>query len=227
MKKFFSLIATIVGLAAGAQDDKIYLQQFLNSAELSWEKQNCALLKDAEIDISRSFVDYDYVNSSRIPVITIAFSRAGRYAGNLQAVKVSDRYDKLPRKEKYLMLYRDLSGYDEAAQSGVVRIYDLNYNDYMAVETYIEQGQVASLSTWARKDGFAVDGVGRTEDEGKHYCDADQNGDVSFGECASCMIRACQQNTACNLLCTITNLLGNVACTKSLLASCLIIAVLY
>jgi hypothetical protein len=128
------------------------------------------------------------------------------------------------------MLYRDLSGYDDNTKTGTIKVHDLNYDDYLAVEASVIEEKVVSLTTYpmpeyiSRKYNITTDT--KTEDAGKHFCDKNHNGNVSFGECFSCLMDVCKADPDCNALCFLANM-HKGACTTSMLISCAIIALIY
>jgi hypothetical protein len=150
-------------------------------------------------------------------------------AGEIEALKVRDGYDRLPREGKYLQVYKDLEDYDDQDGKGTIRLYDLNYEDYLVAELEIQEEEVQAFKTYsmpadiAKKYGFVSDG--KVEQPGKpHPCDGNQNGNVSFGECMSCMLNACLSNAECRKLCRLT---GIARCGSAFVISCTWIAIWY
>lgn len=232
MKKVFIAFLTFFTFAANAQtpEDDL-LQEFINSTDFSWFLANSQFADNGEIGLGESFVYYEntVVNGTEtnVPFLNLNFFQVQngqkKLVGQIQAIKVKNDYHGLPRDSRYLMLYRNFIQYDFLSQSGVIRIYDLNYEEYLVSEASISNEVVQNVVAHPMPEDIATrNGL----IAGPHPCDANGNGNVTIGECYNCMMGACMSDPECSVLCVFANMFGR-KCTLSILTSCAIISVIY
>ena len=232
MKKIFIAFFAVITITAKAQtqEDEL-LQEFINSTDFSWFLTNSQFSSNGEIGLNESFVYYErtVVNGTEtnVPFLNINFFQLQngqkKIVGQIQAIKVRNDYHGLPRDSRYLMLYRNFLDYNHLTQSGVIKIYDLNYEEYLVSVASISSGVVDNVvSNTIPEDIATRNGL----ISGRHYCDTNGNGNVTLGECYNCMMTACMSNPECQALCVIANMFIR-RCTISILTSCAIISVIY
>ena len=235
MRRFLLIILICCPFLINAQQADIeLLSDFIDSEDFSWFIKQSNFGKNARADLSRSRVNYEEYEGRKVPflLVTIVREQADgtlKTAGEIEALKVRDGYDRLPREGRYLQVYKDLEEYDVQDGKGTIRLYDLNYDDYLFAELVVREEKVHAYKTYsmpddiAKKYGFVSEKTG--EETGKpHPCDGNQNGNVSFGECMSCMLNACLSNSECRKLCRIT---GIARCGSAFVISCTWIAIWY
>ena len=125
---------------------------------------------------------------------------------------------------------------------------DLNYDNFVPLEMVVNNGAVVNLDiqnmpdvirskySYLLKKKDLGNPIYKSGSESRttttHHCDANGNGNVTFGECFSCYSAACANNQQCAILCAIVNTggvwtVGIPACTASMAATCVWIAIRY
>lgn len=222
---FFSIL-TISGKAQTA--DAALLQAFLNSPDYQSFLSGSPFARTGTADLKQSFVSYNtYSNNGiekEIPVIYIQFSGIinGKkiITGQIQAIKVKDDYTGLPGNGRYLMLYKDLRQFNSENGTGIIKVYDLNYDGYLAGEAEVGSGTVSKYVPFPVPDQVAAkyNLTGRSSLPCTNI-----TGNTTFGECFSCMIGSCVLNPDCRSLCLVANLL-QWQCTRTMLVYCSMLA---
>src|SRR6185436_3077394 len=144
---------------------------------------------------------YEDVQGTQVPILNITLIGAGgRTIGQVSAIKVRSTYRQLPRNARYLLLYRDYADFDESTQKGIIRIYDLNYDGFLALEAELDGENITKLDTYSMPASiiakYNFGGYGKQAPE-HHYCDKNENGDVSWAECFNCLVESCNARLAC------------------------------
>ncbi len=233
MKNLLFLLLSCLTVSGRAQTgDDALLQEFINSPDYAAFIAGSSYGQLGTPDLKQSFVGYSSVVSGEIekqvPVLYIQF--AGVYngkkkvVGQLQAIKVREDYSGLPRNGRYLMLFKDLRQFNADNSSGTIRVYDLNYDEYLSGEAVVNNWTVNNYTPFPVPD--QVSAKYNLTGRAAHPCDANGNGNVTFGECFSCMMGACMRDTECRTLCLIANLF-QWRCTMAMRLSCRIIAIIY
>ncbi len=232
MKKILSVLFVFVTLSARSQDEQSLVKEFLNSADFKWVKEKSGFITAAQADLSRSFVLYEEVQGTLVPILNVALvepGSGGKLIGQVSAIKVRNTYRQLPRNARYLLMYRDYSAFDEKTESGIVRIHDLNYDGFLSLEAVVEGENLIRLDSYSmpasiiQKYNF---GGSNKQSPKKHYCDDNANGDVSWAECFNCLVESCNANVTCRVTCRIMNLYKRY-CDLSMAAACVWISIKY
>ena len=215
-----------------AQDDVDPLAAYMASDDFKWFGNQSRFGQDVKPDEARSYFSYEDYQGKRVPFIVVSLKgllangKEGE-VGQIEAIKVRDDYQQLPRNARYLQIYKDLREYDLATKTGRLRVYDLNYDEYLAVDAQIRNENIESVNTYPMPAEVAERyGFNRQENMGSktHPCDGNGNGNVSFGECMSCMITACWANPNCKRMC---KLIGLPRCGAAFVISCTYLAIAY
>lgn len=221
-------------IKAQSAADTDLLSEFVGSEDFRWFVNESKSGNGVSADLSQSEVFYEEYQGRKVPFLKVALVKDLRdgtmkKVGEIEAVKVREDYRRLPRGAKYLQIYKDLEEYDFSDGTGRIRVYDLNYEEYLVADALVVQEQIVEIRTFqmpqdiALQYGFAgargEDTLGRP-----HPCDGNQNGNVSFGECISCMLNACLGDAECRKLCRLT---GVVRCGTAFTLACTWIAIWY
>jgi hypothetical protein len=177
------------------------------------------------VDFTKSYVLYDTVEDRHIPNLFVSIisnqSKNDAVVGQLHVIRLKDSVQ-MPMNLHYIMLYKDYSEYNFGSESGKIRVYDLNYDQYMVLEADFSDGELINIDLREMPENISVRyGITR------HHCDENGNGNVTFGECFHCLVSACMANTECRILCALTNFLGGGLCNWSFTISCIIISLIY
>jgi len=220
---FVLLSALSIGTRAQTGDNAI-LQEFLSSADYAHVINHSAFGKTGTPDLKQSYVGLATTGElqKQVPVIYLHFS--GLYngkkkiVGQLQAIRVRDDYNGLPRNARYLLLYKDLREYNDESATGTVRIYDLNYDEYLAGKAVFNDGTLSQYTP------FAVPNQVSTRYNLGDRAAAPCSNVLTAGECFSCMMAACVFNPTCRALCLAT---GSITanCTLSIMALCAVFSI--
>lgn len=176
------------------------------------------------IDYDLSTIVTEEVNGNSVSVIHLYVKNGeGLNIGRILAIKkTSSRF--LPEGHDYAVAYGDFTEVDNN-ENGVLKVYDLNWGNYLAASFTLAEGQVSEWSANHIPDNIR-EMYGRPVSSSSHFCDANHNGDVSWGECFVCLHNACQQDPECKKLCDFADKYGNPKgqCHISMAASCVWIA---
>lgn len=227
MKFYFFVLLSVLSMSARAQTgDNALLQEFLSSADYAYVINQSAFGKTGTPDLKQSYVGLATAGEwqKQVPVIYLHFSDMyngkKKIVGQLQAIRVRDDYNSLPRNARYLLLFKDLREYDDETTTGTVRIYDLNYDEYLAGKAVFTAGALSSYTPFA-----VPDQVSARYSLGARSA-APCTRALTAGECFSCMMASCAANPACTALCMAT---GSMAanCRLSVMALCALISIVY
>ncbi|HUR10386.1 MAG TPA: hypothetical protein VM012_03405 [Flavitalea sp.] len=155
-----------------------------------------------------------------------------RLIGEFQVIKAPDNYQKLPNRGRFVMCYRDYIRFNAIANSGIVLYYDLNYDCYLAGTIELENGEIRRWDDLSMPPEIMskYNFMGYNESIARpHYCDANGNGDVSFGECYSCLKKTCNADPECKRLCDFANKYSRIRnqCAVAMGAACIYISLSY
>jgi len=153
--------------------------------------------------------------------IVLQGSRDSKVTAVIEAVKAPDDKYLFPNNERYAMILRNYQNYNFSNTSGVIEYYDLNYKNHHAGTITVSKSLVVS---WVTYDipGDILNYDSQVQKKA-HYCDKNQNGNVTFSECYKCMKDACSSHAGCDTLCDILNL-NSSWCTLSIGTSCVFIS---
>lgn len=221
-------------IKAQSAADTDLLSEFIGSEDFRWFVNESKFGKGVSADLFQSEIFYEEYQGRKVPFLKLTLVRDSRdgtmkKVGEIEAVKVREDYRRLPGGAKYLQIYKDLEEYDFDDGTGRIRIYDLNYEGYLVADALVVQEQIVEIRTFqmpqdiASRYGFS--GAGEEDTPGRpHPCDGNQNGNVSFGECISCMLNACLGDAECRKLCRLS---GIVRCGAAFTLACTWIAIWY
>lgn len=216
------------------------IEEFIQSVDFA-RARNCIKIPGydiASLAIINSYVKYaNDDKTAPVLYVQVGAGRPGssRLIGEFQVAKVSANYRAIPNNGRYLILFRDYSAYDVSTSTGVIKYYDLNYDCYLAGILNVQNGSVIEWSAKGMPESIMIkynfNGYNTSPDKGRHYCDGNKDGDISFGECYNCMINACYSDPVCRDLCDLINKNGlpvmKAQCKISIGAACIYLAIKY
>jgi len=219
-----------------------HIDSFLNSSEYN-RIRNGSISGFSDVDFEHSSV---FTGTSEGEyVVNIVLGSGGGFDGVIQAILLPSQYNNvLPGNEHYIMILYDYRAYDSSDKTGNIKLVDLNYDDWVPIEMTVASGVMTNLNTQFMPDSIVAkysyllkkkdlgNPIYNEETNKAHPCDTNGNGNVSFGECFTCLAGNCFGNQSCATLCGIINiagqfLIGVQACTVSMAASCVWIAFWY
>lgn len=233
MKKIFFLLFSLSSLGSNGQtEDSQLLQDFVNSVDYNRFMTNSQFSSNGNVNLLYSNVhhqEHPSIDGKIVPVLNVNFTQnlngEIKIVGQIQAIKVREDYTRLPNMARYIMLYRDFRQYNHNTMTGTINVYDLNYDEYLVGIGNFTKGVADNFDTFPMPS-ITVErydlGLERP-----HFCDGNQNGNVTWGECWRCMINACLGNSTCTALCMFGNHFGNQQCSLSVAISCTWIAIWY
>lgn len=225
MKFYFFVLLSMMSMSARAQtDNDVLLKEFLSSADYAYVINTSAFAKIGTPDLKQSYVGLATTGElqKQLPVIYLQFS--GLYngkkkmVGQLQAIRVRDDFNGLPRNARYLLLYKDLREYDDETATGTVRVYDLNYDEYLAGKAVFNAGTLSNYTPFS-----VPDQVSARYSLGARSA-APCTSALTAGECFSCMMASCASNAACSTLCLATGSMS-ANCRLTIMALCTLISI--
>lgn len=230
--------------------EKIILSDFLSSLEYK-KVLNETINKLGILDLNYSSIDYVEKNLNK-PVISLVYSKEKMIKAIIHVIPINKELSNvLPNNEHYLMLLVDYKSYDTKKLTGDIKIFDLNYDNYLAGEINVKDGKILKLIGLKMPENINKKYIGlmkknelgnpmylnrkstfNESNAEKHFCDGNGNGNVGFGECMSCMTSACNGDATCATFCSIVNVAGigtstGGQCTISMLAACAYISIAY
>ena len=193
-----------------------------------------------EVDFEKSTVIY-IDNDQNKPEINIFFKKNRVVSAVIKSIPLKSSLSNiLPGNEKYVMCLIDYKGYHSDTKTGEIKIIDLNYDNHIFGNIYLNNSELVNLVVTDIPENILskYSGLLKKKEMGAgiaatHFCDLNQNGNVTFSECFTCMLRSCFNNQRCATLCGLTNLGGGIigsvtsTCTASMAASCVYIAIMY
>ncbi|WP_185286790.1 hypothetical protein [Chryseobacterium indologenes] len=162
----------------------------------------------------------------------VSLSRNGKLEGKLEILDLKET-PFLPNKDKYALNYADLSSYDMDRQTGSIKLYDLNYENFMHTKMDIDKGYYTNVEGDGLSDelrekyAYLANPAKSANLTSRHLCDSNGNGNISFGECYSCIVRAIKQNSTSTAICHSYEAMGLPwwgSCGASVTVSCAIIS---
>lgn len=130
-------------------------------------------------------------------------------------------------------------------------MYDLNYDGYLCVSLNINKGAILKSKSFEMPDAIVkkyenlkkrrapIKFSGSKLKNGQNQvqyklCDSNDNGNIGWGECMSCLRKACFSSVECGGLCAVIDISSTLLppkpggqCTLSMGASCIYIAAAY
>ncbi len=231
MKKLCLLIMITLPFAGNSQDDLTLLTNFTSSPDFAWFQANSSFAGNGQLNLARSYVDYQDYEGTQIPNLFLNFTEIQngneKIVGQIHAIKVRNDYNHLPKNARYLQLYRDLRAFDETTNSGQIKMYDLNYDEYLVADGMMADGEVTQLQDFRMPEEVAEKYNYYTQPTGELRpgpCETLQNSpNVSFGECMNCLFATCMEDLQCRLSC----MLHHIRCNIIFNATCLIFSLIY
>lgn len=148
----------------------------------------------------------DYYN---IPI----YDNNGTEVAYIEAVRIENTQF-LPNNDEYVMNLVDKRGYNTTTKVGNIEMYDVNYGHYKHAVAYAENDHVI---TWTA-NGLSADLLAEYADiqnpakqenlRRRHLCDSNGNGNISFGECFSCIDNAIMTNPTSSTICWVAQFWG-------------------
>lgn len=226
MKKIFlSILVTTISLFSIAQNDlssgnASLIDVFLNSPEYNRVQRKVSTLGSVNLELSRvSYKDNDVSK----PILNIAITNQGVVKGIIEIIPLpSNSISVLPQNDKYVMQLIDYSNYDISIKTGVIKTFDLNYEEYLSAEININNSSIANFAAYPIPSDIAA----------RHPADTNGNGNVSFGECIGYMQAACNGSSSCSTMCWIMQVAGigtsiGGQCAISMGAACVYLSIKY
>lgn len=209
--------------------DSIIIGKFINSHEYKELVLNNTLVQRiGHVDLNRTVVEYFSFNDHNYSVINLALINRGNLVGEIVAISIPEDARKPVTGHSYLLVLRDLSVFDFKNKTGLVYDYDLNFDSYLAGIISVENNYIKSLDYYEMPDVIAKKYSFRKTyyTDSKIICDADNNADVSFGECYKCFKDAIRSNGSLEFLCDAADVVV-FSCSGSVAISCAIISLNY
>lgn len=172
--------------------------------------------------LARSFIRYTDADNSR-PSINIVFEKQGNISTVIESIFVPLDSNIVPNQERYLMVLKQYIDFNFTSGTGIVKYYDLNYQNHHAGTITFAENAIIGWQTFAIPDGIMAQYSNLRKKA--HYCDRNKNGNVTFTECYSCMKNACDSGQQCQTLCDILGF--GTYCVGTIGASCAIISIFW
>lgn len=170
---------------------------------------------------TKSIINYKGFN---IEYIQVPIFKNGNQIAKLEIVKMpNSKY--LPNNDEYALNYIDTSELNVSTQQGIVKMYDLNYDNFQHTEIKVNKNKIDVNSIGISKELSEKYAKFRNPNKSKnltsrHLCDGNGNGDISFGECYKCFQDAIDANGTSQAICDWTG----PACKLSTTAACIYIS---
>lgn len=236
-KSFLGSIMFLFWLGVNSQTKEPLLNDFLSSKEFGKIKGQVRALGEADLALSRvTYVEEDKAK----PVLNIAITNGIVVKAVIEAVAIPRTIvNVLPDDARYAMQMIYYDQYDINTKTGTIKMVDLNYDGYTSGQLQVVNGEVKEFLTYPMPEATKAKYAGLKKiseinpgARKPHYCDKNQNGNVGFGECMSCIQQACGGSTTCNAICTIVNIASvftpiPAQCTLSMGAACVFISLVY
>jgi hypothetical protein len=201
------------------------IDQFLTSPEFNRVINDPQWSRLGTVNRALSYATVIQENPRGIAVnIVIERGRDHRVTAVIEAVKAPVGNDFFPNNEGYAMVLRNYENYNFATSSGIIEYYDLNYENHHAGTITVSKSSVVNWVTYPIPQNVMDKYSNLTQRA--HYCDKNQNGNVTFTECYQCMKNACASNAGCDTLCDILNITVGF-CTASMAVSCVYISMVW
>lgn len=153
-----------------------------------------------------------YNNDTSKPWITIPVINRTQLRGFVRIVRVAESKVSTIGTTYIASFIAFSNGFTTSNPSGTVEIYDLDDHNQLVGQYIFTNGSPTSDLLY--------------EGSKKHYCDKNNNGNVTFAECMTCLIGACFSNTECAAQCIVYQFLAD-ACLVSFSTACQIISIIY
>lgn len=198
------ILLTLVTFASPRKAVDPEVQAFLSSQQYQNEIAtfNSALSQKVDAEESFSFFVGD---DQKVLLVTILFKENNIVTHVIRAIKVPVAKRSTVGGRYYLIALIEYTGFDFNTKSGTFGIYDLDNNGLKLGEYQVAGGQLSRI-------------------DGRHFCDRNNNGDVSFGECVTCMVDACGHDVECTTLCMIAELVAK-QCWIAIRSACVWISI--
>jgi hypothetical protein len=167
---------------------------------LKFDLADCQLANVVDImakeNMNKQITSFDLVKGSRMQL-------------NICFIKFNYLYDIVDNvKDNYLIQLGDYSNYNPQNNGGTVDAYDItsspikiSTHDFNSQQTvHVNELGISEQAKNEFKALFSIQS--KAEAMKNHFCDKNNNGDVTYTECRNCMYDACRSNPRCWELCT-------------------------
>ncbi|MEC5395139.1 hypothetical protein [Bergeyella sp. RCAD1439] len=181
-----------------------------------------------EIDATKIVTNKIKVENQEFNVFLIPVTKNDKVVARIEVIDLKDTKF-LPNNDKYAMNLADLSNFNEKTLTGSVKMYDLNYDNYLHTEINIEQNKIKDFNSRGISNQITEKYKSSRNPNksrnltSRHLCDGNGNGDVSFGECYKCLKDAIADDGFSSWVCDIPAA-GWLACWGTTTAACVIIS---
>ena len=237
MKKLIILISVLLGFLTtfSCEDDEIVkepetfrndlINQFIYSRDFkSLFYENTIFNSFGTVNFNKSLVETIVVDNKEYYILNIAICDDENIVGQVIGIQLSNCSQKLNTGHTYGMIFRDLRDFSLDSKSGIVLDYDLNYDSYNCGYMIIEDNYIIDIKSFDMpyhiEEKYSFKRM--TYSKSVHPCDGNGNGDISFGECYSCLKEAIDSHGDTEFLCDAMDVL--FMCSSAVAASCLIIS---
>lgn len=199
------------------------LSDFVESADYESLFDNRGFHSDfGTINIQKSFVSEIQIENSIFPVLNVIFEKNNIITGSIVAIKITTSEKVIKTGHLYAIVLCDTRELDLESQTGIYRVYDANYDFYEACEIVTVNNRIANFTAFKMPDEIVNKyhfnyGISKA-----HPCDSSGDGDISFGECYSCLKDAISSDAVAEFLCDALDV--GFLCSGSVAAACVIIS---
>jgi hypothetical protein len=162
----------------------------------------------------------DDLDNIKYTILNVVLEDNGKIMGVIHAISMLQftKNKVLPNNNNYAMLYKDFSKFDFDRREGVLTINDLNYDNSEILKVEIGNEEFKRVER-KRIDKKVLHKYGYISDQTLAMkfppsCYGGDNGNVSWGECYSCLRTVCAQdvqNNGCLESLILTNYAGTLA----------------
>ena len=168
------------------------------------------------------------VNEQNYDLFIIPITNENQIIAKLEVLDLKGT-NYLPNNDKFALNYADLSNYDLNTDNGTIKLYDLNFDNFLHSQISVSNGIFTSYNSTGLsqdlKDKYSS--VANKNPPQNVSCDGNGNGDVSFSECYKCISVAIQMNSLSISICEIFHVSGLPwwgSCEMSTAAACVVIS---
>ncbi|MDT8346165.1 MAG: hypothetical protein RQ756_00060 [Flavobacteriaceae bacterium] len=188
-------------------------------------------LNDFSIVLSKSFI----ILEDEINIITLLVEDLnGNPKGVIYGIENNSSHESFPLFNGYAIVYDSFVNYNFSNKSGNILSYDWNYGNLFQQSEYLNN----DLINYSAVDYSTMRLTPATPELVESACAGGSNGNVSWGECMTCLRGACSMLDACqsmsDLLDAISDafsaansMFGFYNSTTSMGAACIVIASIY
>lgn len=175
------------------------------------------------INPKKSFVSEIQIENSIFPVVNIIIERDNIVIGTIVAVRLdSNQKKKMTTGHEYAIVLCDTRDFDVNTQTGIYRVYDANYDFFMACEIESIDNMITGFNGFPMPGEIAKKYEFRTGTSKAHPCDSSQDGNISLGECYVCLKKAISSDATLEFMCDALDIGG--LCFGSIAVACVLIS---